>query len=67
MSDVVTPTAYGSTRRPGERPIWALMRRRAGWVVFAFPAILALSLIANGLRQQGQRGTSAVQARRALT
>ncbi len=67
MSDVATPTPYGSTPRPGERPIVALIRRRAGWVVFAFPAILALSLIANGARQASERGDASIKAKRDLT
>jgi hypothetical protein len=67
MSDVVAPTPYGSTPRPGERKIVTLMRRRASWVVFAFPAILALSLIANGARQASERGDASIKAKRDLT
>lgn len=67
MADVATPVPYGSAPRPGERPLWSLMRRRAGWFVFAFPAILALSLIANGARQASERGDVAVKAKRDLT
>lgn len=50
----------------GEKPMWRTLRRRAGWFVFAFPAILALSLIANGARQASQRGDATVTAERAL-
>lgn len=50
-----------------ERPIWSLIRRRAGIIVFAFPAILALSLIANGARQASVRGDASVKAGRDLT
>jgi hypothetical protein len=67
MSDVLTQAPYGSTPRPGERKIITLLRRRAGWVVFAFPAILALSLIANGARQASERGDASVKAQRDLT
>lgn len=49
-----------------ERPIWGRLRRRAGWIVFAFPAFLALSLIANGARQASQRGDASAKAQRDL-
>ncbi len=49
-----------------ERPIWGHLRRRAGWIVFAFPAFLALSLIVNGARQASVRGDASVKAQRDL-
>ena len=52
--------------REGEKPVWSFVRRRAGWIVFAFPAILALSLIANGARQADQRGDASEKAQRDL-
>ena len=41
--------------------------RRVGALLIAPPAILALSLIANGARQQQQRGDATIMAERALT
>jgi hypothetical protein len=52
--------------REGEKPRWSWVRRRAGWLVFAFPAILALTLIANGARQAGERGSATDRADVAL-
>lgn len=49
-----------------EKPLWAKVRRRAGIIVFAFPAILALSLIVNGARQASVRGDASVKAERDL-
>lgn len=54
------------SRSNQERPIWAKLRKRAGIMVFAFPAILALSLIINGARQASVRGDATVKAQRDL-
>ena len=50
----------------GEKSVGRFVRRHAGWVVFAFPAILALSLIANGARQASERGDASQKAARDL-
>ena len=61
-----TPAAGTEWSRTGEKPIWRFVRRRAGWIVFAFPAIMALSLIANGARQANDRGDASQKAQRDL-
>lgn len=71
MEIVSTPSSTSATRpnewsRNEEKPVWRFVRRRAGWIVFAFPAIMALSLIANGARQASERGDASQKARRDL-
>ena len=61
-----TATPVSEWSRDAEKPMWRFVRRRAGWIVFAFPAIMALSLIANGARQASVRGDATQKAERDL-